>query len=244
MSNKRKILLSIGAFVAALLLIVIFFPNIVPTNLKLVLQKEYPYSLISLLKNNPETKDFVLNYPQNKDIDYEINLSDELTKGKIPLFMQWDERWGYENYGSDFLAITGCGPTCLAMVRCGLSGNDAWNPLSVATMAEEQGFYVDGIGTSWDLMTTGATQLGLVVNNVIYDEPHIIATLENGIPIICSMGPGDFTSSGHFIVLTGVDENGQIIVCDPNSRINSEKSWKAETLIAQIKNLWGYTYPD
>lgn len=202
----------------------------------------YPQSLLDLLERNPETKDFVLDYPANKDIDFEIDLTNELKEGTIPLFLQWDVRWGYEIYGSDFLAITGCGPTCLSMVRCGLSGEDEWNPLEVANMAEENGFYVDGAGTSWELMTTGAIQLGLDVNSVIYDEAHIIAELENGRPIICIMGPGDFTTSGHFIVLTGMDENGQIKICDPNSRINSEKSWKIENLIPQIRNLWSYSY--
>ena len=125
------------------------------------LQEEYPQSLLELLERNPETKDFVLNYPTNKDTDFEIDLSDELTDGTIPLFLQWDVRWGYETYGSDLMAITGCGPTCLSMVRCGLSGEDEWNPLEVANMAEEYGFYVEGAGTSWDLMTTGAIQLGL-----------------------------------------------------------------------------------
>lgn len=205
-------------------------------------QEEYPQSLLDLLERNPETKDFVLEYPENKDKDFEIDLSDELMDGTIPLFLQWDVRWGYETYGSDFMAITGCGPTCLSMVRCGLSGEDEWNPWEVAKMSEDYGFYVDGAGTSWDLMTTGATQLGLTVNSVIYDEAHIIAELKKGNPIICIMGPGDFTTSGHFIVLTGVDEEGKITVCDPNSRINSEKHWDAGEIIRQIRNLWGYTY--
>ncbi|MCD8152609.1 MAG: C39 family peptidase [Clostridiales bacterium] len=39
------------------------------------------------------------------------------------------------------------------------------------------------------------------------------------------MGPGDFTTGGHFIVLTGIDSDGNVIVNDPNSRINSEKHY-------------------
>jgi hypothetical protein len=55
------------------------------------------------------------------------------------------------------------------------------------------------------------------------------------------MYPGDFTYTGHFIVLTGVDANGDIIVNDPNSRKNSEKHWSLETLIPQIRSIWKYT---
>jgi hypothetical protein len=55
------------------------------------------------------------------------------------------------------------------------------------------------------------------------------------------MKPGDFTYTGHFIVLTGIDSNGDIIVNDPNSKKNSKKHWSLETLVPQIKGIWKYT---
>ncbi|MBQ1871316.1 MAG: C39 family peptidase, partial [Lachnospiraceae bacterium] len=55
-----------------------------------------------------------------------------------------------------------------------------------------------------------------------------------------SMKPGDFTYTGHFIVLTGIDEDGKIMVNDPNSRNNSDKHWDVDTLVKQIKALWVY----
>lgn len=200
----------------------------------------YPESLLELLEKNPEAEQFVLNYPKNKDTHLEIDLTDEVTEGTIPLFIQWDERWGYETYGGDFLAVTGCGPTCLSMVYCGLKGDTKWNPLSVAQWAEQEGYYVKGAGSSWDLMTYGAKNLGLLQENVVFDAEHILRSLNNGNPIICVMRPGDFTTSGHFIVLAGVDENGKVIVRDPNSKVNSDKTWAVEDLMPQIKNLWGY----
>ncbi|MCD8051077.1 MAG: C39 family peptidase [Clostridiales bacterium] len=201
----------------------------------------YPDSLISLLERNPETEDFVLDYLEHKDTHAEVDLSCEVVQGEIPLFLQWDERWGYETYGDDFLAVTGCGPTCLSMVVCGLTGETRWDPCAVAEWAEEQGYYVDGIGSSWELMDQGAQFLGLTVENVSYDADSILAALGEGTPIICSMGPGDFTSSGHFVVLTGVDDDGNVIVNDPNSRKNSQKTWDIDTLIPQMRNLWGYS---
>lgn len=204
-------------------------------------EEGYPESLIELLEKNPETKDFVLGYA-----DYEgpvdIDISGEVKQGEIPHFLQWDKRWGYETYGSDFLALTGCGPTCLSMVLCGLSGDTQWNPLEVARWAEEQGYYVDGSGSSWELMTTGAESLGLTASEVIFDEDHILSTLEAGTPIICVVGPGDFTTSGHFLVLCGVDGDGNILLNDPNSVVRTEKSWDLQDLMAQIRNLWSYSY--
>ena len=203
---------------------------------------EYPESLLELLELNPEAESFVRGYFQNKDKHPEIDLTGEVVQGTIPLFLQWDERWGYETYGSDFLAITGCGPTCLSMVWCGLSGGTDLNPLRMAQYAEQEGYYVKGAGTAWDLMSYGAEKLGLTVENVVFDADHILSQLRSGSPIICAMRPGDFTTTGHFIVLTGVDEYGNIIICDPNSKSNSEKTWDVEQLIPQIKNLWGYRY--
>lgn len=200
----------------------------------------YPESLITLLEKNPETEDFVRGYADYKGLE-EIDLSGEVKEGEIPLFLQWDKRWGYETYGSDFLAVTGCGPTCLSMVVCGLTGESEWNPLKVAQMAEEQGFYVEGAGSSWDLMTAGAEQLGLIVSDVVFDEQHIKAVLEEGKPIICVVRAGDFTEGGHFLVLTGVDEDGRILLHDPNSIIRTEESWEPQRLMRQIKNLWAYS---
>lgn len=205
---------------------------------------EYPESLLTLLEHNPETEEFVLNYLEWKDKDMEIDLSGEVTKGSIPLFLQWDKRWGYETYGNDFLAVTGCGPTCLSMVYCGLCGDTKWSPLEVARMAEKSGYYVEGAGSSWELMSEGAEKLGLTVKDITFEEEHILSALEKGIPIICAMRPGDFTTSGHFIVLSGVDEEGKVIVRDPNSIVNSERSWDVEKLMPQIKNLWGYVYEE
>lgn len=203
---------------------------------------DYPESLIDFMNKYPEATSFVLDYPQKKDNHPVIDLSEEVTQGQIPLFLQWDERWGYETYGDDLLGITGCGPTCLSMVYCGLTGKSNWNPFQVALMAEEANFYVDGVGSSWDLMQSGARSLGLNVREISLNADSIKGALISGIPIICSVTSGDFTYSGHFIVLTGVDENGDITLNDPNSRNNSMKSWDIYDLLPQISGLWGYTY--
>ena len=127
------------------------------------------------------------------------------------------------------------------MVVCGLTGGTQWNPYEVAKMAEENGYYVDGSGSSWDLMSSGAESLGLTVSNVIFDEEHIRATLEAGQPIICIMGSGDFTDGGHFLVLTGVDSDGNIILRDPNSVERTKQHWDVQKLMNQMKNLWAYS---
>ena len=47
-------------------------------------------------------------------------------------------------------------------------------------------------------------------------EEAIREELDSGHPLICSMRPGDFTDSGHFIVIYAEEKNG-FLIRDPNS---------------------------
>ena len=199
---------------------------------------QYPASLLELLAANEETLSFVLHYPDRKN-DPPAETIGTVTQGEIPFLLQWDERWGYTTYGSDFLAVTGCGPTCLSMVASGLSGDNTITPHCVAEFAQANGYYVDGSGSDWALMRTGCQEFGLLSQEMVLAEHSILQTLAYGEPIICSMLPGDFTTSGHFIVLIGV-ENGKIRLHDPNSVVRSQKLWSYAELAPQIANLWKF----
>ena len=196
-------------------------------------------TLRQLVKNNPETIDFVRDYQEKKDLPPAEDIG-EVTPGVIPHLLQWDERWGYQIYGDNLIAVNGCGPTVISMVAAGLTGDNTVTPYKVAKFAEQNGYYEGDAGTSWALMTEGAAQFGIHGEEMGLSEEAVFSALENGSPIICSMGPGDFTATGHFIVLVGL-EDGKIRVNDPNSVKRSEKLWDFETLYTQISNLWVYT---
>ena len=199
----------------------------------------YPEQLIELLQNNEETVDFVFDYPEKKDTAPADTVG-EVVQGQVPLLLQWDERWGYAFYADDMIAVNGCGPTAIAMVAAGLTGDNTVTPYKVAQFSAGNGYYVGDSGTSWSLMTEGAQQFGIYGEEMGLSEDEVFSALENGHPIICSMRPGDFTTTGHFIVLTGI-EDGKIRVNDPNSRVRSEKLWDYSRLEYQINNLWMYT---
>lgn len=196
-------------------------------------------TLRELVENNPETVGFVRNYQEKKDAPPAEDIG-EVTAGVIPHLLQWDERWGYQIYGDNMIAVNGCGPTVISMVAAGLTGDNTITPYRVAKFAEENGYYEGEAGTSWSLMTEGAQQFGIYGEEMGLDENGIFSALESGNPIICSVRPGDFTTTGHFIVLVGT-EDGKIRVNDPNSVKRSEKLWDYETLYPQINNLWVYT---
>jgi len=202
----------------------------------------YPRELIELASEKDETIDFVADYPNyHGSTNKVISIKKDYKKGQIPLFIQWDERWGYEKYGSDFIAINGCGPTSLAMVAAGLTGNKDINPKVVAEFSEDNGYLVDGVGSSWTLMTERAGHFGLKSKELSLNEEAIIGTLKKGQPIIPSMGPGTFTSGGHYLVLTGVDDNNKIIINDSNSKIKSSRTWDIDVFMNEAQNLWTFT---
>lgn len=194
-----------------------------------------PESLLELMEKNPETTDFVVNYFNRRPMV--IDLSDVDRTSGVPLFMQWDPRWGYEIYGSDVIALTGCAPTCMAMVGYYLTGDERFTPDQMAKFAEAGGYYVRDNGTKWTFIGEGAEQLGLSSTELPLDKTLMIRSLRAGHPIIVVVGPGDFTTTGHYIVLTAY-EDGKFRVNDPNRYSNSERLWSYEALEPQIRNLW------
>lgn len=73
----------------------------------------------------------------------------------------------------------------------------------------------------------------------VLTEEQVGAELAAGHPIICSVGPGDFTQNGHFIVLTGY-ENGVIKVNDPFSQKTARQPGCLKTSRTRSKRC-GYT---
>ncbi|MGL5087615.1 MAG: C39 family peptidase [Clostridium sp.] len=201
--------------------------------------ENYPATLIDLANNNEEAIDFVYNYTKNKDKDYKINPNDfNIKKGEIQSFIQWDKRWGYKTYGDDFMGLTGCAPTSLAMVISSLNNDKSVTPPVIAKYAEESGFYVDGIGSSWTIVTETAKKYGLKTREIPKDENTIRYSLQNGNPIIVSVGPGTFTESGHFLVLKGITDDGKIKINDPNSILNSENEWDIDVFLNEANMFW------
>ncbi|GAA0091470.1 hypothetical protein UT300009_14980 [Paraclostridium bifermentans] len=201
---------------------------------------KYPDKYLELLSKNIETIDFVLDYPNStsKSNSKKTSIEEYYTPGEIPLFLQWDKNWGYDMYGEDPIAIDGCAPTSLAMVAVGLTGNTSVTPLSVSDYAYTNGYYIDGVGSRWSLISEGSKHFGLKSHELPLNKSSILSTLESGNPIILTVGPGTFTSTGHFLVLTELTDDGKIKINDPNSKLNSSKSWDVDIFLNETKNLW------
>ncbi len=200
---------------------------------------DFPEDMLAALCNNPDMLEFVKGYP-SADTSVIGSISEEDTAERIPLLIQWDTRWGYYPYGDDNVALSGCAPTCLSMVIVGLTGNNNITPAVVAQYATDHDYYLKGTGTVWKIMTEGCVHFGVRGKMIALSRAKVFSELEKGHPIICSMGAGDFTTLGHFIVLAGI-KDGKIIVNDPNSKVRSSRLWDYEVLEGQIKNLWAFS---
>lgn len=199
---------------------------------------DYPVKVVEMLERNPETVDFVLSYPlKYNTVEENIDMSEYEDDEGVPLFMQWDTRWGYMEYGNDAIGFTGCGPTNLAMVAYFYTKDPEMRPDKIAQFAIDNGFCAPGNGSYWSLISKGGAKLGLKVTEIPLDKDRMIRNLEAGYPIICIMGPGAFTTGGHFITLVDYVD-GKFQVNDCNSYKNSAKLWEYEEFYDQINNLW------
>lgn len=201
----------------------------------------YPENLVNLIDRNPEILDFVYNYPTAHLAQHDVDVSSDVESamGDVPYFSQFDARWGYMEYGTGVVGYTGCGPVALSMVAIYLTGNLDYSPDYVVTYAIDNGYCIPGNGTAWSLMYEGCTSLGINSYELINDESTIKNALDNNEPVICLMGPGDFTSEGHFIVLTGYTDEG-FYVNDPYSVTRSNKTWSYNQISNQIMAMWAF----
>lgn len=203
---------------------------------------QWPGEIVELLEKNPETKEFVLHYPLRSRFQEIGSMEQYENCDEVPLLMQWDLRWGYHEYGGKVMGLSGCGPTCLSMVCLYLLGDGGYDPAYIADFGQREGYYVPGIGSSWTLISEGGPKLGLDVDELPLDENLILRELKAGNPVICAMGPGDFTTSGHFIVIVGT-QDGKLRIHDPNSIARSRQLWDYDQISGQIRNLWTCKVP-
>ncbi len=145
-----------------------------------------------------------------------ISLSPSELDLAIPRFYQNDSRWSHMPFGSSTVGRAGCGPTSMAMVVTGLT-DQVILPPEMCSIAASAG-YKSSEGLIWSFYSYAAPRFGLQVQELYPSasgNQAMLALLSAGNPVIVSVHEGHFTSEGHFIVLTGITENGMIEVNDP-----------------------------
>lgn len=200
--------------------------------------------LSSLFNNQSHTV-----YAQNLQSEYGyiggdaiIDISGEFVENETPMFLQTDNRWKNFSYGrSGTIGSSGCGPTSLAMVVLGLTGDTTVNPKVVADWSYANGHRVEGIGTAWSLFPAYTRMFNITCEEAPISASGISSKLREGKILIISMGRGHFTRDGHFIVLKGITQDGKILVNDPNSTSRSNQEWNASIIVSEAKGAWAFS---
>ena len=149
----------------------------------------------------------------------------------IPYYSQNDSRWKDSDYSGDndnaTIGDAGCGPTVLSMIDNYYGGTES--PVDYARLAQETG-YRDSTGTNWDFISSATRAMGLNTNQVENpDTSDIAAELSSGQPVILSgtrtLSPNEspYTRSGHYVVATGLNDDGSVNINDPRGKSYSKK---------------------
>lgn len=203
---------------------------------------EYQTQLLELAAEEPPARPFVAQVldayptPASGGLD-----ASDLPEGTVvPRLYQWDVRWGFMDYSSGPLGLTGCCPTSLSMVYTGLTGRTDRSPADMAQLAIDRGFVSESEGTFAELLPAVAPELGLSCTELRITARSITDALSQGQLLICNVGKGDFTDAGHFLVITGIAEDGTVWINDPYSSANSSVSWDPQRLADQAIGLYAF----
>ena len=161
-------------------------------------------------------------------------------QGSMPYLYQTDPMWAQRPYGGGTVRDNACGPTAFTMVYIYLTGNVDYTPATMATWADAHGYAPSG-ATEWSFMTEGANAFGVSSKMFDTDKDRIASALSQGKPVVSLMNVGDFTNAGHFIVLSEIDDNGNVTVHDPASAWRSSHTWPIDTITSQSTYSWTFS---
>ena len=159
-------------------------------------------------------------------------------------YKQYDSRWGkkmYSNHGDtkQTMSTSGCGPTAAADVIAALKDSSI-TPWDLAQMAMAWGDRSYNSGTNWSFFKHLMTEFCFtkMVQSASIDA--LKACLDAGGYVVCSMGPGYWTSGGHFITAWKYDST--YVYCnDPASAKRTKQ--KISQFVKERKQFFCY-YPD
>lgn len=164
-------------------------------------------------------------------------------------YYQTDRRWASKPYAvkgeTSTIGGSGCGPTAMAMVLATWADKRV-TPETECAWALKHGFKALGHGTFYAYFAPAARRYGLTCTQLngasIYGQPGsayhatVLAAVKAGDLVIACMGPGNWTRSGHFILLWDVDVQKDIaFVNDPASSLTRRTRGSWQLLKKQVK---------
>ena len=161
-----------------------------------------------------------------------------LTGGCVDIvyYCQSDEEWAQQLFGTDPIGPYGCGPTAMAMVVASMTDAQT-DPAAMAAWAADNGYWARRSGSYHSIVPGTAQAFGLEARSLEERTvEQLCQELSRGHVLVALMGPGHFTSGGHFILLRGMTLSGDILVADPNSLDRSLTVWDPQLILDELSS--------
>lgn len=158
---------------------------------------------------------------------------------EVVYYNQNEDPWASMEFAGTTIKASGCGPVSMAIVISTLTGQMV-TPADTARYADAERLYVPGKGTSHSLPAMAAKEWGLSVKRVRREQ---VAEVQEGLRqgalavVICGEYTITGSGSGHYIVLTGVTDEGYFTIADPASRERSGRIYSPDTIRMYARNL-------
>ena len=171
-------------------------------------------------------------------------------------YLQTDPKWAALDYSAPgektTIGASGCGPTAMAMVLATWA-DPSVNPKTECAWALAHGYKAPRSGTYYGYFEPAGRRYGLEVYRLNYTNIYGNATtayhaqakdaLDRGDLVIACMGKGNWTSSGHYVLVYGID-SGTVFINDPASTKAARTKGSYELFKKQVKYYWVIERPE
>ncbi len=129
---------------------------------------------------------------------------------------------------------SGCGAASASMVIRYFTGEEKYDPEYLFEWAYKNKQYF-GYGLAEETITNFLGLAGIKSYWIQPSAEKVAAALREGHPVIALAREGFFTSGGHYIVLTGITNDGYVTVNDPNNSSLTRMEFRLKSILPQIK---------
>lgn len=158
-------------------------------------------------------------------------------------YKQYDSRWSSVIYTknntynkSQTIKSSGCGPTAMADIVA-TWWDTSVTPVAMASLSVANGYRTTNSGTAWGFFKFIAQKYKASKFIQTSNYSTALNAIENGALIICSMGPGLYTTGGHYILWWKTDGTYNY-VNDPASASSSKSKSKVNIIKTQAKQFF------